>query len=338
MGETVTEEEIEALCDKMYQYALGQCRNKQEEAAVKKISKKNLLSWGLLQMQDGKVVPTNGYMLLAQNDNLDAAIQCGVFKGTNRAVFLDRKEYDGPIYEQVDEAYQFVLRNIRMGAEFNGIQRRDVYELPIDSIRELIANAVVHRSYLEPAKVQVALYDDRLEITSPGMLIGGFSIEDLKSGCCQARNRGIVSAFTYMKIIEQWGSGIPRLLENCKSAGLREPELLEIGGSFRVNMFRNTELASNNSGEVREKDGINEDIRDKFVISSDIRDKFGESAAKIAGLMCEKPESTLDEIAEAIGVTRRTVEKQVKKLKEAGIVVRVGSNKSGVWKVTESGK
>ena len=79
-------------------------------------------------------------------------------------------------------------------------------------------------------------------------------------------------------------------------------------------------------------------IRDKFVISSDIRDNFGESAAKIAGLMCEKPESTLDEIAEAIGVTRRTVEKQVKKLKEAGIVVRVGSNKSGVWKVTESGK
>ena len=215
-----------------------------------------------------------------------------------------------------------------MGAEFNGIQRRDVYELPIDSIRELNANAVVHRSYLEPAKVQVALYDDRLEITSPGMLIGGFSIEDLKSGCCQARNRGIVSAFTYMKIIEQWGSGIPRLLENCKSSGLREPELLEIGGSFRVNMFRNTELSLNNSGEVRKKDGINETVRDNF----------GESAAKVAGLMCEKPESTLDEIAEAIGVTRRTVEKQVKKLKEAGIVVRVGSNKSGVWKVTESGK
>lgn len=107
-------------------------------------------------------------------------------------------------------------------------------------------------------------YDDRLEITSPGMLIGGFTIEDLKAGCCQARNRGIVNALTYMKIIEQWGSGIPRLLENCKSARLREPELLEIGGSFRVNMFRNTELASNNSGEVREKDGINEDFRDKF--------------------------------------------------------------------------
>ena len=231
----------------MHQYALSKCRNAQEEESVKKVikKKKNLLTWGLLQMQEGKVVPTNGYMLLTNNTMPEASIQCGVFKGTNRAVFVDRKEYAGPIYEQIDEAYQFVLRNIRMGAEFGSLLRRDVYELPIDSIRELIANAVIHRSYLEPSRVQVALYDDRLEITSPGMLIGGFTIEDLKAGCCQARNRGIVNALTYMKIIEQWGSGIPRLLENCKSAGLREPELLEIGGSFRVNMFRNTELASN---------------------------------------------------------------------------------------------
>lgn len=114
VGETVTEEEIEELCNKMYQYALNKCRSKQEEASVKKISKKNLLSWGLLQIQEGKDVPTNGYMLLANNNNPDITIQCGIFKGTTRAVFLDRKEYDGPIYEQVDEAYQFVLRNIRM--------------------------------------------------------------------------------------------------------------------------------------------------------------------------------------------------------------------------------
>lgn len=132
----------------------------------------------------------------------EASVQCGVFKGTNRAVFVDRKEYSGPIYEQIDEAYQFVLRNIRMGAEFDGLLRRDVYELPVDSIRELIANAVVHRSYLEPSRVQVALYDDRLEITFPGMLIGGFTIENLKAGCCQARNRATVNALTYMKIIE----------------------------------------------------------------------------------------------------------------------------------------
>ena len=128
------------------------------------------------------MVPTNGYMLLNQNDLQEASVQCGVFKGTTRATFVDKKGYGGTLCEQIDEAYQFVLRNIRMGAEFGGLYRRDVYELPIDSIRELIANAVSHRSYLDPGKVQVALYDDRLEITSTEMLIGGLTIEELKNG------------------------------------------------------------------------------------------------------------------------------------------------------------
>ena len=80
--------------------------------------------------------------------------------------------------------------------------------------------------------------DDRLEITSPGMLIGGLSIEDIKQGCSKPRNRGLVNAFAYMRIIEQWGSGIPRVIQACKDVGLPEPELTEIGGNFRVIIFR----------------------------------------------------------------------------------------------------
>lgn len=336
-------------CDTMYKYALSRCLTPEEKQNVKKVTKNQLLSWGLLQEQDGKMVPTNGYMLLNQNDLQEASVQCGVFKGTTRATFVDKKEYGGTLCEQIDEAYQFVLRNIRMGAEFGGLYRRDVYELPIDSIRELIANAVSHRSYLDPGKVQVALYDDRLEVTSPGMLIGGLTIEELKNGYSRPRNRGIVSALAYMKVVEQWGSGIPRLFENCKKAGLREPELIEMGGCFRVNMYRNTEIAkesmntatssedtlqndaSNEGG--RDKFGINDEIRDKFGINEGVRENYGETAANILCLMLEKPENTLDSIANTLGVTRRTVEKQVKKLKEVGIVSRVGSNKSGSWKV-----
>lgn len=152
-----------------------------------------------------------------------------------------------------------------------------------------------------------------------------------------------------MKVVEQWGSGIPRLFENCKKAGLREPEFIEMGGCFRVNMYRNTEIAkesmntatssedtlqndaSNEGG--RDKFGINDEIRDKFGINEGVRENYGETAANILCLMLEKPENTLDSIANTLGVTRRTVEKQVKKLKEVGIVSRVGSNKSGSWKV-----
>ena len=68
-----------------------------------------------------------------------------MFKGTTKAVFVDRREYIGPLWEQIDEAFQFVLRNIHLGAAIVGIYRQDVYEIPTDAIRELIINAMIHR-------------------------------------------------------------------------------------------------------------------------------------------------------------------------------------------------
>ena len=138
----------------------------------------------------------------------------------------------------MDEAYEYVLRNINMGAEIDGLHRRDIYELPTDCIREMICNAVVHRSYLHPSSIQLAIYDDRVEVTSPGMLFGSLKIEDIKQGISIPRNRALVYAFTYMKIMEHWGSGIPKIIRRCKEEGLREPELTEIGGSFRINLYR----------------------------------------------------------------------------------------------------
>lgn len=243
-NQTVTKEEIEALCNTMYEYALSHCTSAAEKLQIKRVVEKNLIAWGLLVQREGKVFPTNGFLLLTKNPFLETSIQCAVFKGTDRTVFLDRKEYHGPLYEEIDEAYSFVLRNIRMGSEINGLYRKDIYELPVDSVRELIANGVSHRSYLDPSKMQVAIFDDRLEVTSPGLLIGGLSIEDLKNGYSKPRNRSLVHAFSYMKIVEQWGSGIPRILKSCKEAGLPEPELKEIGGNFRVNLFRNSRIST----------------------------------------------------------------------------------------------
>ena len=120
--------------------------------------------------RDGKDYPSNAFAILTGNGGLHVATQCGVFKGTTKAVFVDRREYTGPLWEQIDEAFQFVLRNIHLGATIVGIYRQDIYEIPPDAIRELIINAMVHRSYLDHGTIQVAVYDDRLEITSPGKL------------------------------------------------------------------------------------------------------------------------------------------------------------------------
>lgn len=85
-------------------------------------------------------------------------IQCGVFKGSDRTIFIDRKEYGEDIVHQLDEAYEYVLRNINLGAEIKGLYRRDIYELPTDCIREMICNAVVHCSYIHPSSIQVSRY------------------------------------------------------------------------------------------------------------------------------------------------------------------------------------
>lgn len=71
------------------------------------------------------------------------------------------------LYEQIEEAYRFVLRHINRSAEINGLLRKERYELPVGAIREMIINAQCHLSFMDSSCVQVALFDDRLEITSP---------------------------------------------------------------------------------------------------------------------------------------------------------------------------
>lgn len=335
VGETVSKEQIDALCEEMYQYALKRCQTEEERNAVKPVSQKNLLSWGLLEKHEGKIVPTNGFMLLTDN-KLDAAIiQCAVFKGTSRSVFLDRKEYDGPLHKQIDEAYQFVLRNIRMGAEFGGLYRRDVFELPIDNIREMIVNAVAHRSYLDPARVQVAIYDDRLEVTSPGMLIGGITIQELKEGCSRPRNRGIVNAFTYMKNMDRWGSGIPRLLEACQKANLREPDLLEIGGSFRINLYRNTELVDQEvtQGTTQVTQGITQVTQGTTqAIGCDILG-LTDCDKEVLAIINKEPSISQKKIAEELDWNADRVKYYIRKLKKIKAIERVGSSQKGYWKI-----
>ena len=172
-----------------------------QEMSVKDVTKNVLLSWGLLaEAEDGSIHPTYGYVFLLGKDGFLSQIQCGMFKGTTRAVFVDKREYGGPLWQQVEDAFKFVLRNIHLGAKLEGIYRKDIYELPPDSIRELIINAVMNCSFLQSSRIQVAIYDDRLEITSPGGLMPGVTIDKMKEGYSKIRNRALAHAFSYMNL------------------------------------------------------------------------------------------------------------------------------------------
>ena len=237
-GLTITDEDIDALCKAMKEQAVKNAHNEEQRASVKDVGRQQLRSWGVLIERDGIDYPSNAFAILTGNGGLHVTTQCGVFKGTTKAVFVDRREYPGPLWEQIDEAFQFVLRNIHLGATFVGIYRQDIYEIPPDAIRELIINAMVHRSYLDHGTIQVAVYDNRLEITSPGKLPMGQTMERMKEGYSKIRNEALAHAFAYMNLIEHWGSGIPRMIDKVKAAGLREPEFIGGEVDLRINIYR----------------------------------------------------------------------------------------------------
>jgi predicted HTH transcriptional regulator len=238
IGSEYDEKKALELCKKMKQIAIDSCESEEEKLAVKDMTLEKLHDFGVLCRVGRNPYPTHAFDLLTDNRNKAAKLQCALFKGKTRDIFIDKKEFNGPIYEQVDEAYNFVLRHIDMGAEIEGEYRKDVYELPISAIREMIANAVLHRSYLDKSCVQVCLYDDRIEVSSPGMLYGGLDLETAKLGKSTCRNEAIAEAFHYMRIVEAWGTGLPRIINRCKEYGLPEPLFEEFGDGFKVTIFR----------------------------------------------------------------------------------------------------
>lgn len=298
----------------MKETALKNCKNDDERAAVKDVTVKQLLSWGILQESDGRYAPTNAFALLTGNDILPTATQCGVFKGTTKAIFVDRREYSGPIQDQVEEALQFILRNIHMGAEFSGLSRQDVYEIPVESIRELLLNAAIHRSYLDHSNIQVAIYDDRLEVTSPGKLPVGQSIERMKEGYSKIRNEAIAHAFSYMKLMEHWGSGIPRIIESVVTAGLREPEFIDGDIDLRINIYRGQNGINDTNDTKTDTDDTVVDIK-KIIIDA----------------MKENPTVTQKILAKKCNVSIATVKRIIASLQENGVISREGSKRSGKW-------
>lgn len=312
----ITDEEIDTLCREMKETAMKNTWQNSEKTSVREVTRNVLLTWGVLKEDNGKIFPTNAYALLTGKTKNQPVIQCAVFKGKTRAYFVDRREFAGPIQKQVDAAFQYVLEKINMGMQIKGIYRQDVYELPIDSVRELIANAVARRSYLEPGNIQVAIFDDRLEVTSPGMLLNTVSIEKMKEGYSKLRNPAIASAFAYMKIIEKWGTGIPRVLRECVDYGLPEPQLIDFDGDFRVNMYRKQKKES-----TLETTQTIENPTQSPIQSVDFQ--FTKKDKEILKVIQQNPGLTQREIALELGWTVDRVKYYLNKMKKMQVIKRV---------------
>ena len=241
------------------------------------------------------------------------------------------------VKESVPMAMAKNLRNIHLGATIVGIYRQDVYEIPPDAIRELIINAMVHRSYLDHGTIQVAVYDNRLEITSPGKLPMGQTMERMKEGYSKIRNEALAHAFAYMNLIEHWGSGIPRIIDKVKAAGLRELEFIGGEVDLRINIYRD-QVATNNAminanGTKNGANGVKCGVDDGTNIAEVPLNKEQTQIEKLLQIIEKNPSATQAYYAEKMGISKRTVSRMFASLQEKGRLVQGGTKRKSNWKI-----
>jgi len=278
----------------------------------------DLMNMGLLKRSGGTLTPSRAFMLLTDNPYPYARIQCARFKGPDELEFADRKEYSGPIIEQVDNAVGFVMNHTNLGAEIKGLYRRDLPEIPIEAVREILTNAVVHRSYsMSGSPIFVAVYDDRIEITSPGMLPYGLTVEGAMSGHSNPRNYVLARFFKEANLTEGWGRGIRRAVSLCKEYGLRPPEFQEIDDTVRVIIFR--------PGSKHEPSTETTSL------------PINDSENRILTYLENNPQAKVSDIMAEIGMSKSSVNRSLSKLKAAGVLSREGSKKYGEWTVNRKG-
>lgn len=201
-----------------------------------------------------------------------------------------------------------------MESHIQGIKRIDTLEIPIEALREVIVNAIVHRDYSIRDSIKIAIFDNRVEITSPGNLPRSLDIDMIKKGRSEIRNVVIARFFKELGFIEQWGTGIRKIIALCVQNNLKEPEFFDDGTSFKVIIYR--KVTSESAGIVPESAGI--------VPESEINEK----ERLVLKLLQDHGSASRKDIQDLLRMSERGVRKLLSKLENKGFIKQIGKGKN----------
>jgi ATP-dependent DNA helicase RecG len=196
----------------------------------------------VLDVNDNLRLSVAGVLLFGkkpENSLYHARISAVRWVGTQAGEeILDRKEISGRLPEQIEQAEAFILRNTRLSTYIEKAQQKDVYQYPRPAIREAIVNAVAHRDYsLDGAQILLYIFDDRIEIRSPGTLPNGVTLDNIRTHYSRPRNELISRVLFNMGYVNTLGSGIPRIIRLIKEHSGREPEFELHDQQFLVRLW-----------------------------------------------------------------------------------------------------
>jgi predicted HTH transcriptional regulator len=195
------------------------------------LSENLLLSYPLLIKEHSTSYPNvAGVLLFSHNSQQffsEAMIICSHFSGIAERKALATLDCSGTLFEQFDTAYDFILGRLNRSFVIKGKRRDEELEIPEEAIREVLLNAIVHRNYHINGPIKIAIYENRIEIFSPGSFPGPIDPHNLMLGVTYLRNPIICRAFREAGLVEKLGSGWLTLFSSYKKSGLEEPQIIE---------------------------------------------------------------------------------------------------------------
>ncbi len=305
--------------------------NQSKGTLARPLTKQKLLEWNLITQASNKVYPNYGFELLEGTCRTISAakIQCGLFLGKDRSDIRDTKIFDGALFNQIHEAEAWIASKLEHRSFINHLNRIDVMELPSVALRELIVNAVCHRSFFEREEaILIALYRDRLEITSPGSLPGAMTVDQAIQGYTFYRNPAIANVFNYVHLMEKWASGLPRVFHWVKLFGLRAPELVDVGNAVRITLYR----PSVDWPSPKQEREIVAALTGVPITEAKLGEPISSRAERILEVIKSDDTVTLETLAKKLQLHKSQVRYELLKLKRKGLVSREGTL-GGRWKL-----
>lgn len=297
-------------------------------------------SWEICD-SDGRI--TNAGLLLADDCPIKySRLFCTRWTGNNMSGgsfdAVDNAEYQGNVLALLEAAEAFAKKHNHLKWKKLPNSRIDLPDYIERPIHEALVNALVHRDYMEiGSEVHLDIFDNRIEITSPGGMVEGLPIQkrDLYHIASRRRNPYLADIFHRLQLMERSGSGIKEIMNDYKaSANITEdrlPTFFSDESDFNVTFWNlnygvtlgsNEESNGESSGEVAEKsNGIG---------------NLNKTEKQIVTIIAENGNITQKDLAIQIGMSEGGVRKAMTKLKKAGIITREGSTKNGSWKVADS--
>ena len=263
------------------------------------------------------------HLLFSKNEVFDATISIGRF--ASETSIKDSLVVRTDLFNEVEVTLAFLKKHINKNYIITGDpQRKEKWEYPLEALREIVINMVVHRNYQSAGDAIIKIYDTKIEFYNPGKLENGLTIADLQAGTytSYARNRKVADIFREAGIIEKYGSGIQRITNAFISYGLQVPVFEEFQNGFRVTVFNSSNNNTNNLG-INEglNEGLNKGLNEGLnsMLTAIIHNP-GIQAKQLSDLLEARP--------------LKTIERQIKSLTDKGYIERKGSKKTGgYWPV-----